>query len=138
MVGLEKVVETRPKFLSLFKARYAFPLSISSFEDIDSLLGTDCLAVETKAGYCVRGDTVRGAPDGAGATLDGTGTGYDDFGWQATMSSYNKTGRRNYAVYGDGVIRCEVQGLGADGGGAPPASGVPGDFDVDREFPGCE
>ena len=108
----------------------------SSFVDVDALLGADCAVVETKAGYCLRGDTLRGAPDGAGGTL--TGIGYDDFGWQATMSSYNKTGRRNYAVYGDGTIKCAVQGLGFAGGGAPPASGTAGDFDVDREFPGCE
>ena len=110
----------------------------SSFEAIDAELGADCAAVDNKAGYCVRQDTARAAPDGAGGIVDANG-GFDDFGWQATFTSFNKTGRRNYAVYGDGVIRCAVQGAGLDPAnpGPSPATGAVGDFDVDREYPGC-
>jgi len=111
----------------------------SSFESINALLGTDCAAVQSKAGYCLRQDTVRAAPDGAGGIIDSDG-GYDDFGWQATFTSFNKTGRRNYSIYGDGVIRCAIQGAGIDPAnpGTPPAAGTVGDFDADREYPGCQ
>ncbi len=34
----------------------------------------------------------------------------DDLGWEASMTSYNKTGRRDMSTYGDGVIRCIIAG----------------------------
>ena len=85
-----------------------------------------------KSGYCIVGDATN-----ANANVDGAG-GFDDYGWQASMTSFNKTGRRNYSVYSDGAIRCQVMGLGADGTGTAPASGTVGDFDVIRTFPGCD
>lgn len=34
-----------------------------------------------------------------------------DFGWEASMTSVRKTGRRDFAVYGDAVIRCSLSSL---------------------------
>ena len=96
--------------------------------------GTDAsTCLDPKAGYCVTNDFA-----GANANLNANPTpGWDDFGWLASMNSTEKTGRRDYGVYGDGVIRCDLNTL---------ANGVPGDFGasntggytVFREAPGCD
>ncbi len=92
-----------------------------------------------KAGYCIVYDSV-GAQNATGAAPGTAGEpGFDDFGWKASMTSFNKTGRRNFAVYGDGVARCQIQGLDAVGGGTPANTGDDGDFStIDRTFPGCD
>lgn len=102
----------------------------SGFEVIDAGDGAgDCTTTApdtntTKAGFCVAADTV-----GSGANAVGA-TGFDDFGWKATYTSFNKNGRNSYAVYGDGVIRCDFNGA--------LASGAPGAFaDVDRTDESC-
>lgn len=77
-----------------------------------------------KAGYCVTNDF-------AGLTANAAG-GYDDFGWEASPVSVNKTGRKDFAVYGDGVIRCSVPDLNSI------STGDPGEFGASRSSPGCD
>ncbi len=91
--------------------------------------GPDCLGSgnncpNPKAGYCLQWDSVD-----VGVQNSGTSPSFQDFGWQATMESFNKTGRRDYAVYGDGSIKCETSSVTTSGG-----QGV---FDADRTSPGC-
>ena len=76
-----------------------------------------------KAGYCV-GWNWNDSNDGT-APQDP----FQDFGWGAAPVSVNKTGRRAFAVYGDGVIRC-VASTGS--------SGDHGTFEADRGSPGCD
>lgn len=78
--------------------------------------------VDPKAGYCLVGDFT-------GLVANGSG-GYDDFGWEASMTSFEKTGRRDFSVYGDAAIRCTLSKA------ASPAD--PGAFDASRGSPGCD
>jgi len=75
-----------------------------------------------KAGYCVTNDFADLQPNAVG--------GYDDFGWEASPISVNKTGRKDFAVYGDGVIRCTVPNN--------PTTGDHGKFTATRNSPGCD
>jgi len=108
----------------------------STFNNVDAGAGgTDCTtATGNKAGYCVRNDNT-----GANANPSGT-NGFDDFGWQATMTNFNKTGRREYSVYSDGTIRCLLAAAG-DPNANPPVPGLEvgdsGTFDAGRNAPGC-
>lgn len=77
---------------------------------------------DPKAGYCIQYDS-------SDASLN-TGDNLDDFGWQASMTSYNKTGRRDFSVYGDGAIRCTVSTI--------TTSGTAGVFDAVRTTAGCD
>ena len=87
--------------------------------------------LNTKSGYCITHDNTDTAASGI--------EGFDDFGWKAGVFSFNKTGRRNFAVYGDGNIRCQIQGSGPDGTGSASATGTPGDFsEVNRTTPSCD
>ncbi|MGH7808126.1 MAG: type II secretion system protein [Thermodesulfobacteriota bacterium] len=86
-------------------------------------LGTGTLCPNPKAGYCVQFDAVD-----AGVAASGTSPSFQDFGWQASMVSFNKTGRRDYAVYGDGAIRCDT---------STSASGTVGTFEALRISAGC-
>ncbi|MGH7850991.1 MAG: prepilin-type N-terminal cleavage/methylation domain-containing protein [Thermodesulfobacteriota bacterium] len=88
----------------------------SSFEDAE---GAGC--TDPKAGYCLQSDF-------GAFTANGSG-GFDDFGWQNSMSSFNKTGRRDFAVYGDGAIRCTLSNS---------ATGAAGTFEAVRTSPGCD
>jgi hypothetical protein len=107
----------------------------STFENIDTgAQAGSCAGVGNKAGYCITYDTL-----GADSNVDDAG-GFDDFGWQATMTSFNKNGRRDYSVYSDGTVRCLIAGA-ADPLALPPipglAAGDPGRFDAGRDAPGC-
>lgn len=79
--------------------------------------GGDC--TDTKAGYCI---SVAG---------DIGGSTQFDFGWEASYAAFDKTGRKDFGVYGDGAIRCTL---------APAAEpkGDTGDFTVTRSTPGCD
>ena len=93
--------------------------------------GTANTCFNAKSGYCL-------VHDSTGTTASGA-TGFDDFGWKAGVFSFNKTGRKNFAVYGDGNIRCQIQGTGTDGLGSASPTGTPGDFpEVDRTTPSCD
>jgi prepilin-type N-terminal cleavage/methylation domain-containing protein len=72
---------------------------------------------DKKAGYCIRV-----ADDIAGSTEF-------DFGWQTSYAAFDKTGRKDFSVYGDGAIRCTI---GVD------VKGDPGDFTANRTSAGCD
>ncbi|MGI9534814.1 MAG: prepilin-type N-terminal cleavage/methylation domain-containing protein [Thermodesulfobacteriota bacterium] len=98
----------------------------SSFEGADTGItggtGDAGSCVDSKAGYCL-------AFDDQGLT-PATGPDLDDFGWEASMTSFRKTGRRDYSTYGDGVIRCTLS--------SASNSGDPGDFDSSRTDGACD
>ena len=91
--------------------------------DVTGITGTGDASscTDPKAGYCYTGDF-------AAFTANGSG-GYDDFGWEASMTSFRKTGRKDFSVYGDGVIRCTVPAL---------STSDPGAFSSIRDNPGCD
>ncbi|NIP38413.1 MAG: prepilin-type N-terminal cleavage/methylation domain-containing protein [Candidatus Dadabacteria bacterium] len=78
--------------------------------------GSDC--ADKKAGYCL--DV---AEDIAGSTEF-------DFGWETSYAAFDKTGRKEFAVYGDGAIRCTID--------TSDAKGDPGEFLTTRNAPGCD
>ena len=80
--------------------------------------GAGC--ADAKAGYCIQWDP---------AIVANTGGVFDDIGWQASMTSFNKTGRRDFSVYGDGAIRCTM---------STSATGAAGTFESIRTSPGCD
>ncbi len=93
----------------------------SSFDAALSTSGTaDC--ADPKAGYCIAGDFGSFTPNGAG--------GFDDFGWESSYTSFRKTGRRDFTVYGDGVIRCTVD--------TSISSGTIGGFAGERTDGACD
>lgn len=73
---------------------------------------------DKKAGYCIRV-----ADDIAGSTEF-------DFGWQTSYASFDKTGRKDFSVYGDGAIRCTIN--------VAATKGSAGTFAADRDSPGCD
>jgi len=81
----------------------------SSFElaDVAGSGTADC--VDPKAGYCVSFET--------DSDVDTTEP-MQDFGWESSYTSFRKTGRRDYAVFGDGVIRCTVPTAASSSQGA--------------------
>jgi prepilin-type N-terminal cleavage/methylation domain-containing protein len=89
----------------------------SSFEGADMVNTCE----DPKAGYCLQWD--------ADVAENPTTTLFDDFGWQASMTSFNKTGRRDFSVYGDGAIRCTV---------STSTTAAVGTFESDRTSPGCD
>lgn len=93
-----------------------------SFVDADS--GSDPTAAnctDSKAGYCVGFD----AADVGTAADD-----MDDFGWEASYTSFRKTGRKDFSVYGDGVIRCTVD--------TSATTGTAGAFTSQRTDSACD
>lgn len=111
----------------------------SSFEGAD--LGTDPAGAtcnggggpgaDPKAGYCVGFST-----DGGNIVV--TANISDDFGFEASPVSVNKTGRRAFAVFGDGAIRCVLDGQAENGTGTIAATGTVGAFSAGRTSPGCD
>ena len=79
---------------------------------------------DPKAGYCIVADI-----SGLNAITTSAGTNFDDFGWEASMTSSNKTGRRDYSVYGDGVIKCTV---------SSQTTSSPGQFESQRGDTACD
>jgi prepilin-type N-terminal cleavage/methylation domain-containing protein len=75
-----------------------------------------------KAGYCVSWHW----PEDAG---DEPSEPFQDFGWGASPTSVNKTGRKDFVVFADGVIRCTVSSQG---------TGSPGVFEAKRATGGCD
>jgi len=95
--------------------------------------------INSKAGYCITGDFVN---------FECIEDICDDFGWEASMTRYNKTGRKDFSIYGDGTIRCVIAGDTVaqvpdplDPGGptidGTLATGDPGQFLASRESGGC-
>jgi type IV pilus assembly protein PilA len=73
-----------------------------------------------KAGYCIKY-----ASDASTDPQQLQG----DFGWQSSMTSANKTGRKDFAVYGDKSIRCSV---------STQATGSAGTFEAVRNNSSCD
>ena len=92
----------------------------STFE---SAVSTGALAdcVDPKAGYCIQFASDVDATDPL--TLQA------EYGWKASMTSARKTGRRDFAVYADGVIRCAL---------SLEIIGAPGVFQADRTSNACD
>ena len=79
-------------------------------------VGDECS--DKKAGYCIQV-----AEDIAGSTEF-------DFGWQTSYAAFDKTGRKDFSVYGDGAIRCTID--------VTATKGAAGGFTSDRSSPGCD
>jgi prepilin-type N-terminal cleavage/methylation domain-containing protein len=91
----------------------------SSFEnalDSDGAAPAGCPA--NKAGYCIK----------VGDTSDFGSTDFD-FGWEAGFIAFDKTGRKDFSIYGDGTVRCTLASL---------ARRAPSNYDADRQSPGCD
>lgn len=73
------------------------------------------LCARPKAGYCIQFDSANILPSGSGY--------YDDFGWQASPVQMRKTGRKDFSVYSDGVIRCSLGSV---------STGLPGKFESNK------
>ena len=109
----------------------------SSFEGAVDTDGTDvdgaasaCQNDDPKAGYCV-GRSKSGGTGGSDINY-GTNEIADDFGWMAAPTSFRKTGRKSFQVYGDGVIRCTVDDTGLK-------AGDPGLYSsAGRDDPACD
>jgi len=85
----------------------------------DGVQATTANCSDPKAGYCI------GMADPAEI-----GSTDFDFGWEASFRSFDKTGRRDFSVFGDGTIRCTLPtGLG---------KGALGQFSSTRSDGGCD
>jgi len=78
---------------------------------------------DPKAGYCIGFSTKNNQ-------IQPVNNLAEDFGWVASMTSFKKTGRRDYAVYADSVIRCTVTGT--------TTLGQPGNFNADNFSQACD
>ncbi len=96
-----------------------------SFEGADAGSSGTASCEKPKAGYCIRADF--DSQDGTG-TADGLYVA--GFGWQASPISAGVTGKRDFAVYEDGVVRCETIDY-------ENSRGVPGSFTADRDSSPC-
>jgi prepilin-type N-terminal cleavage/methylation domain-containing protein len=73
-----------------------------------------------KAGYCIGWSA-----DALNDPLSLQG----DFGWEASMTAVGKTGRKDFVVFADKVIKCRVS--------SQPTGGT-GQFEGTRNDPGCD
>ena len=95
-------------------------LVTEEFEKADSGGSGSANCQRPKAGYCVQFDS---------AVLPNGNGDYDDFGWQASPRRVNRTGRRDFSVYGDALIRCSV---------STASTGSQGQFDATRSAKACD
>lgn len=79
---------------------------------------------DPKAGYCIVADFT-----GMNQLITSAGITYDDFGWEASMTTSHKTGRKDFSIYGDGVIRCTT---------STQPVGSPGIFESMRTVVACD
>ncbi len=93
----------------------------NSFEAATATADTLADCSNPKAGYCIAFDT---------AIAASAGGSWQDFGWEASMTAFRKNGRRDYSVYGDGVIRCTLP--------ASLATGSAGTFSSQRTDGACD
>ncbi len=94
----------------------------------DGVTATTADCGDAKAGYCIgwTGDSEDGI-DASSWTRPPSATSailQSDFGWEGSPNAVQKSGRRDYGVWGDGVIRCTV---------STQASGSPGTFETSRD-----
>jgi len=102
----------------------SFVGAITSAGDGNAASTADC--TDTKAGYCVGWTEDTASPVGLNDVTPQVSVQLQaDFGWEASMASAFKSGRRDFGVWGDGVIRCSVS--------SQPTSGAAGLFDATRD-----
>ncbi len=93
-----------------------------SFEGADNGQGATTASCTTpKSGFCITFDSA--------VTVDAGTSLYSDFGWQDSSTSVNKTGRKDFAVYGDGAIRCTP---------STQTTGAAGKYEAVRATAGCD
>lgn len=82
--------------------------------------------LDPKAGYCISWtlDDVDGLNGAVWARAGSTAILESDFGWEASPSVPQKSGRRDYGVWGDGVIRCTT---------STETAPTPGSFQATRD-----
>jgi prepilin-type N-terminal cleavage/methylation domain-containing protein len=92
----------------------------------DGTAAGSAVCTNSKAGYCVgwTEDTADGLNAANWARGGSTGILDSDFGWESSPTSVQKNGRRDFGVWGDGVIRCTT---------STQASAAPGDFETSRD-----
>jgi len=93
----------------------------NSFQGASATADTLADCGNPKAGYCIAYDST---------ILASAGGSLQDFGWEASMTSFRKNGRRDYSVYGDGVIRCTLP--------AAATTGSVGTFSSQRTDGACD
>ncbi|MGB7291422.1 MAG: prepilin-type N-terminal cleavage/methylation domain-containing protein [Thermodesulfobacteriota bacterium] len=81
---------------------------------------------DPKAGYCISWTGDNTDANIAGADY-GSALLQADFGWETSMTSAQKSGRRDYGVWGDGVIRCTATTV---------TNGLVGKFEATRDGTG--
>jgi prepilin-type N-terminal cleavage/methylation domain-containing protein len=107
----------------------SIPLGLSTCTEEDALIdstfekafdsdNTSADCNDPKAGYCIK----------VGDQADFGSTDYD-FGWEAGFIAYDKTGRKDFSIYGDGTVRCTLPSL---------ARNAPSNYDASRQSPGCD
>ncbi|WP_462137162.1 prepilin-type N-terminal cleavage/methylation domain-containing protein [Candidatus Mycalebacterium sp.] len=96
-----------------------------SFEGADSGSASSAVCDKPKAGYCLRADF---DSQSAGGSADGLYVA--GFGWQTSPISIGVTGKKDFAIYEDGVVRCETIDYESDRGTA-------GSFTADRDSEPC-
>ncbi len=95
-----------------------------SFEEADSDSSNLADCEKPKAGYCIKPDfSDRGESSSNGLYVAG-------FGWQASPANIGVSGKKDFAVYEDGVLRCET--IDYQG-----SRGTAGSFTADRSSPPC-
>ena len=93
----------------------------SSFEGALSSSTNSADCIDPKAGYCIVYTDASGFE---------TGSGVSDFGWESSMTAFKKTGRKDFIVFSDGVIRCTLTGSST--------TGDPGEFSGDNNSSACD
>lgn len=99
----------------------------STFEGADTGItggSGDSVCDAPKAGYCFAGDF----DDLDQRNTDNPLGGYSDYIWKASPTSVGVTGRRDFSVFTDDVIRCVA---------SEEEKGSPGQFESSREDTAC-
>jgi prepilin-type N-terminal cleavage/methylation domain-containing protein len=102
----------------------SFVGALTSAGDGTAATTADC--IDSKAGYCVgwTGDAADGIAAANWQRGGSTPILDSDFGWEASPTSVQKNGRRDFGVWGDGVIRCTTSNQ---------ASAAAGTFETSRD-----
>ncbi|MCY3973866.1 MAG: type II secretion system protein [Candidatus Dadabacteria bacterium] len=96
-----------------------------SFEGADAGSSDSAVCERPKSGYCVRADF-----DASSSGQSSDGLYVTGFGWRASPISVGVTGKKDFAIYEDGVLRCETIEYDNNRGAA-------GSFSADRNSAPC-
>ncbi len=100
----------------------SFCLALGTAGDGATAATADC--VDTKAGYCISWTGDAGPPNIGTANYDSVIL-EAEFGWETSMTSALKNGRRDFGVWGDAALRCTTT--------TPANSGDPGTYQATRD-----